>query len=153
LGVPFHFTGLQTLRIKETDRIDALQREMLKLGYPLQVTSNSELSWDGEILDSRTPELQNSPTPELQNSPTPELQNSRTPELLNPAIDTYDDHRMALAFAPLAMRYGSIYINNPEVVSKSYPNFWDDLRAAGFEVTVQQTSRRVNCKTVNSPTE
>ena len=131
LGVPFHFTGLQTLRIKETDRIDALQREMLKLGYPLQVTSNSELSWDGELLNSPTPELLNSPTPELQNSPTPELQNSRTPELLNPAIDTYDDHRMALAFAAVCLQR-PITINNPQVVSKSYPHFWDDLRQAGF---------------------
>ena len=49
-------------------------------------------------------------------------------------IDTYEDHRMAMAFAPLALTLGKIEINNPEVVSKSYPGFWNDLRKAGFGV-------------------
>ncbi|MCR4604113.1 MAG: 3-phosphoshikimate 1-carboxyvinyltransferase [Prevotella sp.] len=108
LGVPFHFTGLQTLKIKETDRINALKTEMKKLGYTLEDHNGSELSWDGrrdEIADTAAI-----------------------------AIDTYDDHRMALSFAPLAM-HSPIVINQPSVVTKSYPLFWDDLRAAGFEVT------------------
>ena len=53
------------------------------------------------------------------------------------AIDTYDDHRMAMAFAPAALVLGSIDINNPEVVSKSYPRFWEDLQRAGFEIEEQ----------------
>ena len=106
LGVPFHFTGLQTLKIKETDRIEALKNEMLKLGYAITDTNGCELSWDG-----------NAPT--LSSLPTP------------PSIDTYNDHRMALAFAPVALSY-PICINNPQVVTKSYPQFWDDLRQAGF---------------------
>ena len=50
------------------------------------------------------------------------------------AIDTYEDHRMALAFAPAAFRLKSLRINNPQVVSKSYPKYWEDLKAAGYEV-------------------
>jgi len=107
LALPFHFKGLASLRIKETDRIEALRKEMLKLGVVVAI-GKDEMSCDAFAREQTG----------------------------SVAIDTYDDHRMALAFAPLAMRYGSIYINNPEVVSKSYPNFWDDLRAAGFEVTV-----------------
>ena len=106
LGVPFHFTGLQTLKIKETDRIEALKREMAKLGYVLTDVNDSELSWDGN---------------------KPDVMDTKKPV----AIDTYDDHRMALAFSPLALRR-SVIINNPQVVTKSYPQFWTDLRDAGF---------------------
>lgn len=106
LGIHFHFTGLQTLKIKETDRIEALKTEMRKLGYVVHDVDGSELIWDGERC-----------------TPNDDI-----------VIDTYNDHRMALAFAPLAITQGSIKINNPEVVTKSYPRFWDDLRAAGFEV-------------------
>ncbi len=109
LGVPFRFTGLQTLKIKETDRIEALKNEMLKLGYAITDTNGCELSWDGNTLH-----------------PSP-----LTP---SPSIDTYNDHRMALAFAPVALLH-PISINNPQVVTKSYPQFWDDLRQAGFGVT------------------
>jgi 3-phosphoshikimate 1-carboxyvinyltransferase len=108
LGVPFHFTGLQTLKIKETDRIAALKAEMAKLGYNLVDANGSELSWDGV----KTP---NTPF----NAPT--------------IIDTYDDHRMALAFTPLCLRR-PIVIRQPQVVSKSYPRFWTDLQEAGFKV-------------------
>lgn len=108
LGVPFSFTGLQTLRWKETDRIAALEKEMFKLGYVLRHESAGRLSWDGTRCE-----------------PQPE-----------PVISTYDDHRMALAFAPAALR-GSIAIENPEVVSKSYPAFWEDLREAHFELRVK----------------
>ena len=50
------------------------------------------------------------------------------------SVDTYEDHRMAMAFAPLALSLGSVRINNPSVVSKSYPHYWDDLRKAGFTI-------------------
>ena len=108
MGVPFRFTGLQTLKIKETDRIAALKTELGKLGYVLEAINDRELRWDGT--KSQTPNLQ-----------------SQT------SIDTYDDHRMALAFAPMAL-VSPISINNPEVVSKSYPHYWEDLENAGFTV-------------------
>ncbi len=104
LGVHFHFTGLQTLQIKETNRIKALKAEMEKLGYAVSDTNGSELSWNGE-----------------------RCQPTGAP------IDTYDDHRMALAFAPLSLR-APITINQPQVVTKSYPQYWDDLRDAGFGI-------------------
>ena len=103
LGVPFHFRGLSTLKIKETDRIAALKTEMRKLGFVLQDKNDSELIWDG----------------------------TRTEPQADAAIDTYEDHRMALAFAPVCMKR-PITINNPQVVTKSYPHFWEDLRQAGF---------------------
>lgn len=106
LGVPFHFTGLQSLKIKETDRIEALKKEMAKLGFELKDLNDSELLWD----------RQSSPV----DSPLP--------------IDTYEDHRMAMAFAPAALKRGSLLVNNPQVVSKSYPKYWDDLKAVGFEI-------------------
>lgn len=107
MGIPFHFTGLQTLKIKETDRISALKTELAKLGYHLTDTNGSELSWDGNSVP--------------------------VDAAFQPAIDTYDDHRMAMAFAPLALRR-PITINNPQVVTKSYPQFWEDLRDAGFTI-------------------
>jgi 3-phosphoshikimate 1-carboxyvinyltransferase len=106
LGVPFHFTGLQTLKIKETDRITALKRELSKMGFVLRDINGCELIWDGERC---------------------------TPVTAPVAIETYDDHRMALAFAPLALQQ-PIVIQAPQVVRKSYPHFWDDLRRAGFKV-------------------
>lgn len=106
LGVPFHFTGLQSLRIKETDRIAALEKELLKLGFVLQDRNDCEMMWDG----------------------------SRTDVEPGASIDTYEDHRMAMAFAPCSLRMDSICINDPHVVSKSYPHYWEDLRAAGFSV-------------------
>ena len=105
-GIPFHFKGLSTLKIKETDRIEALKTEMRKLGYVLQDHNNSELIWDGERCD-----------------PTFEQ-----------GIDTYEDHRMALAFAPYAFLHDKLIINNPQVVTKSYPHYWEDLKRAGFTV-------------------
>ena len=105
LDIPFRFTGLASLRIKETDRIEALKCELRKLGYVISDEQDGTLSWDGGRCE-----------------PTGE------------AIDTYEDHRMAMAFAPVALKTGSICINNPEVVSKSYPHYWDDLRAAGFKI-------------------
>ena len=104
MNVPFHFTGLASLRIKETDRIEALKREMRKLGYVIADGDGSELIWNGERCE---------------------------PEA-HPAIDTYEDHRMAMAFAPAAIRTHKLTINNPHVVSKSYPHFWRDIEKAGF---------------------
>ena len=106
LGIPFHFTGLGSLRIKETDRIEAMKTEMEKLGYILHAGSGTELSWEGD----------------------------RCEPAAQPVIDTYEDHRMAMSFAPLAIRLGRIGINHPEVVSKSYPHYWNDLRKAGFHI-------------------
>ena len=105
-NIPFRFTGLATLKIKETDRIEALKREMRKLGYVVKDANNSELIWDGE----------------------------RCEPSMDMGIDTYEDHRMALAFAPFVQKMDGLVINNPQVVTKSYPHFWDDLRQAGFEV-------------------
>ena len=109
MGVPFHFTGLESLKIKETDRIVALKNEMAKLGFDLEDRNDSELLWDGRRM-ALTAEVYDSV-----------------------AIDTYEDHRMAMAFAPVALVNGSIRINNPHVVSKSYPRYWDNLLAAGFQ--------------------
>ena len=108
LGLPFHFWGLQSLRIKETDRIAALKTECRKLGYLLDDSAEGVLSWNGERCE-----------------PDPA-----------PLLSTYEDHRMAMAFAPAALvRPEGIMIQDVEVVSKSYPHYWDDLRAAGFRLT------------------
>lgn len=106
MNIPFKFTGLGTLKIKETDRIEALKNEMKKLGYVIHDENDNTLIWDGERCE-----------------PTWE------------AIDTYEDHRMALAFAPAAFHHKGLTINNPQVVTKSYPHYWEDLRKAGFNIT------------------
>lgn len=98
LHIPFHFKGVQSLKIKETDRVAALITELKKLGFVLFEPAESEMAWAGEKCD-----------PETQIS-----------------IATYEDHRMAMAFAPAALRT-ALSIEHPEVVSKSYPAFWDDF--------------------------
>lgn len=113
LDVPFRFTGLQSLKIKETDRICALITELRKLGYVIHAEQDSILWWNGE----------------------------RCPADEQPGIDTYEDHRMAMAFAPACLVCPSIRINEPQVVSKSYPRYWDDLQAAGFGITAYPESR------------
>lgn len=106
-NTPFRFTGLQSLKIKETDRIEALKTELRKLGYVLTDRDGCVLTWDGERCE-----------------PEP-----------GPRIATYEDHRMAMALAPAALvRAEGITIADPGVVSKSYPRFWDDLREAGFVI-------------------
>lgn len=110
-GVRFHFKGLSTLKIKETDRIEALKTEMRKLGYVIESRNDSELIWDGETCE-----------PQMEKG-----------------IDTYEDHRMALAFAPYALKSGEIIINNPQVVTKSYPHFWESLAEAGFTIEERET--------------
>ncbi len=109
LGIPFRFEGLHNLKIKETDRITALIAEMKKLGYQIEEKENAVLSWDG----------------------------NHTETAVAPAIDTYEDHRMAMAFAPACMRIKDLYINNPEVVSKSYPHYWENLTQAGFDIIME----------------
>lgn len=106
MGIPFRFSGLHTLKIKETDRIAALIAELGKLGYVLKETGKSTLYWDGE----------------------------RQSVSETPAIKTYEDHRMAMAFAPACLRIPSITICDPQVVSKSYPHYWEDLTKAGFSI-------------------
>jgi 3-phosphoshikimate 1-carboxyvinyltransferase len=103
LGLGCTLTGLHTLKIKETDRLEALKTELTKLGAKISITPDSlTLQKPGEI------------------NP-------------NVSIKTYSDHRMAMAFAPLALK-APIVIENAEVVSKSYPNFWEDLKKIGFAI-------------------
>ncbi|MDR0745640.1 MAG: 3-phosphoshikimate 1-carboxyvinyltransferase [Mediterranea sp.] len=108
LDIPFHFTGLQTLKIKETDRIAALIAEMSKLGYVVREENDSELIWDGERIQPQE----------------------------SPVIETYKDHRMAMAFAPAAICYPQLMIVEPQVVTKSYPNYWDDLKKVGVRLQI-----------------
>lgn len=110
-NVHFHFTGLSTLKIKETDRIEAMKKEMRKLGYVIHDKNNSELIWDGERC-----------MPEIEGG-----------------IDTYEDHRMALSFAPASLCIDGLKMNNPQVVTKSYPHFWEDIKSCGFEVNSEQS--------------
>ena len=104
LGIPFHFTGLSTLAIKETDRVGALTTELAKIGIFLQPEGRDVVAWEGQ----------------------------RRPIDSLPVFDTYDDHRMAMCLAPISIFLPGIIIRNAEVVAKSYPGFWDELRAAGF---------------------
>ncbi|MGB5822378.1 MAG: 3-phosphoshikimate 1-carboxyvinyltransferase [Saonia sp.] len=103
LGLGCHLTGLHTLKIKETDRLEALKTELSKLGATISVTDK-----------------------ELTLAPSTAIKDEV-------AIDTYNDHRMAMAFAPLAIKT-SLIINDAQVVSKSYPDFWKDLVSLQFGV-------------------
>ncbi len=107
-AIPFHFSGLKTLKIKETDRIAALQNELAKFGAQLYEPAEGELAWDGKLDMEMKDEL--------------------------PMINTYHDHRMALAFAPMALADLKMQIEDPMVVTKSYPDFWNDLKKIGFTV-------------------
>ncbi len=104
LGIGCFLTGLHTLKIKETDRLVALKTELEKLGGFVMITDNS-----------------------LQLKATPAIKNKM-------AVDTYNDHRMAMAFAPLALKT-DLTINDAGVVSKSYPTFWNDLKATGIRLS------------------
>ena len=103
LGIGCHLTGLHTLKIKETDRLEALRIELTKLGANISVTNDSLTLVATKAINP------------------------------NVTIATYNDHRMAMAFAPLAFRV-PIFIDNAEVVSKSYPDFWEDLTRIGFAI-------------------
>lgn len=108
LGIPAKLTGLQTLRIKETDRIMALKQELEAFGA--QVDTNDQ---------------------SLHLAPLPGSSSSV------PCIRTYHDHRMAMSFAPLCLLHNGLCIEDAAVVQKSYPGFWKDLEAAGFTITPQ----------------
>lgn len=104
LGIEAHFKGLETLRIKETDRIAALKTELDKVNVIVEAIGDEAMHIEGKTI--------------VENEPT---------------FDTYEDHRMAMAFAPLAMM-GDIRINEPMVVVKSYPAFYEDFKQIGFVV-------------------
>ena len=104
LELPFRISGLESLYIKETDRMQALQNELGKLGFCTHEPSRGVLEWHGERRAVTHPVV----------------------------IETYGDHRMAMAFAPAAVRWPGTGIAHPEVVSKSYPEFWHHLQANGF---------------------
>lgn len=108
LGVKFRLGGLANLRVKETDRIAAMETELAKLGFAVGDDGAGTVEWGG----GRT---------------TPACGRAAT-------IATYDDHRMAMSLAPLCLRLGSIAVADPAVVAKSYPGYWDGLREAGFGV-------------------
>lgn len=106
LNIPFQFTGLQTLKVKETDRITALQNELQKIGCEIEITDNS-IQWKkvkSEAID-------------------------------NLYVATYNDHRMAMSFAPLCLLVDNVIVENAEVVSKSYPMFWEHLKSIGINQT------------------
>tara|TARA_R110002012_G_scaffold321809_1_gene551559 strand:- start:63029 stop:64258 length:1230 start_codon:yes stop_codon:yes gene_type:complete len=103
-GITCYLTGLHTLKIKETDRLVALKMELEKLGATVIITANS-----------------------LQLEATSTIKN-------DVAVNTYNDHRMAMAFAPLALKT-NLVIKDAEVVSKSYPSFWSDLKATGIRLS------------------
>jgi len=103
----FRMTGVRTLRHKESDRLEALREELMHLGYVLKIESEDAISWYGE----RT-----------------------AVSLQPPVINTHDDHRLAMAFAPAAVRFPGLMIHDAGVVDKSYPAFWRHLRQAGFTV-------------------
>ncbi len=107
LGVPCTMTGLESLRIKETDRIAALQTELKKIGANLTEPETGRWVITGGGLEKLKSQI--------------------------PVFDTYDDHRMAMAFAPLAA-LSPIVIKEPHVVEKSYPSYWEDIQMAGFHI-------------------
>ncbi len=106
MNIPFRFTGLQSLKIKETDRIAALKNELKKLGYVIKEENDSVLMWNGERCEPEE----------------------------TPVIATYEDHRMAMAFAPAIISHPTMQIADPQVVTKSYPGYWKDLKQAGFQI-------------------
>jgi 3-phosphoshikimate 1-carboxyvinyltransferase len=112
IDIPFYFSGLQSLKIKETDRLTALRTELEKLGYLLTEQNGRILRWNGD----------------------------RCKPTESPLIHTYEDHRMAMAFAPIALRRAEgVRIADIEVVSKSYPRFWEHLIKADFQIVSEET--------------
>ncbi|HYW96101.1 MAG TPA: 3-phosphoshikimate 1-carboxyvinyltransferase [Bacteroidales bacterium] len=106
--IPFEITGTKTLRIKETDRISALSVELKKFDVELQFDATGDwIAWDGK---------------------------TRPNWHKNTVIETYKDHRMAMGMAPLSILTQGLIINDPLVVSKSYPGYWNDLKKAGFDI-------------------
>ncbi|MCM1292480.1 MAG: 3-phosphoshikimate 1-carboxyvinyltransferase [Bacteroides sp.] len=106
IGVPFRLTGLGTLALKESDRLKAMHMELAKIGLQTEVEKESALIWSGV----------------------------RMPLFEVPEFETYNDHRMAMSLAAVAVYVPGITIKGAECVAKSYPGFWDDLQKAGFIV-------------------
>ena len=103
----FRMTGVRTLRFKESDRIEALRQELLKLGYVLKIDGDDAISWYGErVVVEQNP----------------------------PVIDPHGDHRLAMAFAPAAVRFPGLIIKDAEVVTKSYPSYWRHLAQSGMKI-------------------
>ncbi len=107
MGRPFRITGLRTLHLKESDRIDALCAELRKLGYVVKIEGNDALDWHFESCE---------------------------PERM-PRISTHGDHRLAMAFSLAAVRFPGIVVEDAAVVEKSYPNYWKHLQQAGFDIS------------------
>lgn len=104
LGIPFRFTGVKTLRDKECDRLEALRLEALKFGWVFNIEGDDILGWEGQRI------------------PIEEM----------PTVSTYNDHRIALAFAPVSIFLPGLVIKEAEVIAKSYPDFWTQLEQCGF---------------------
>ena len=104
LNIKGHFKGLESLRIKETDRIAAIKKELEKFGASIDILPDDEIK----------------------------VNNSRL-QTYKGCIETYDDHRVAMSIAPLCLKVDSIEIEEPNVVAKSYPNFWKDLAGKGLK--------------------
>lgn len=125
LGIPFACSGLESLKIKETDRMAALISEMEKLGLRLESPD------DGHLNFSPSPASLSAPIAAFSGSNThddrQETAENAAANATMPCINTYDDHRMAMAFAPAAWIFPGLNIAHPEVVSKSYPEFWQHL--------------------------
>ncbi len=115
-GIPFRLTGCRSLRIKETDRVHALTRELEKFGIKLESTeSGDEIWWEKPV--------------------------KLTPGG-NISLDTYKDHRMAMGLLPMVWVSPGLQIKDPGVVSKSYPGFWEDLKKAGFGIEASEEDPR-----------
>lgn len=112
LGIPFIIHGAQSLRIKETDRITALQNEINRFGIKLEYSADGTLAWNGK--------------------------KSLTSASV-PSIRTYQDHRMALSFAPVVALTGELIIEDPDVVIKSYPSFWGEMRKLGIGMQLSES--------------
>ncbi len=106
-NIDAHLIGLQTLAIKETDRIAAIKTELEKFGVSVTTIIKNEIK----------------------------IHSKKGLNTQYPILNTYNDHRMAMSFAPLALCLGKIEIENPDVVEKSFPHFWDELKKIGFSVT------------------
>jgi 3-phosphoshikimate 1-carboxyvinyltransferase len=122
LNMPITLSGLQNLRIKESNRLEALRAELTKLGFDVNISDDDlfvRMSSQSAVRSPQHDELQH-----------------LTSNISHPTsqISTYSDHRMAMAFAPLALVLESVTIEHPEVVEKSYPHFWEDLKHIGFSL-------------------
>ncbi len=111
-GVRFRFENVAHLRHKETDRMASLATELRKLGFALR-TGEDSMEWTGQTCEGQE----------------------------NPVISTYSDHRMAMAFAPAAIRFPGLTIENPDVIGKSFPCYWEMLRGLGFSIEAKASPK------------